>query len=327
MLATPDIQLLGMRQDAACAPVMGAARAAAALAGLEQPGALREMLLDERLTIRFWGTRGGIPRAGRNTERFGGNTLCVTAEFGKDRVFIFDAGSGMVNFGQALAESRRHHRFNLFVSKPHWDHVQGLPFFEPLRVNGNRIVMHGTGPGHCSLREAVDPRGKGPYFPALDADAASRLEVRELGEGDYEIDGVRVSAIRLNHPNPALGYRLTTPAGQSMAYITDNEVCGGGSIDRQRLVAFLKDVDVLIHDAAYFDIEYQSRVGSGHSAVSAVLKLASEARARRLYLFHHDPSHDDAAIARKELIARYYFDQSRAGIQCWAAREGAVVIL
>jgi phosphoribosyl 1,2-cyclic phosphodiesterase len=140
-----------------------------------------------------------------------------------------------------------------------------------------------------------------------------------------------VSVIGLNHPGPALGYRLTTPAGKTVAYVTGNEVhphgSNGAAAARERLVTFLKDVDILIHDATWFDNEYRSRVGSGHSPVSAVLTLAAEARVKRLYLFHHDPSHDDEAIGRMEMIARYFFEQRQLPIHCWAAREGSGVTI
>jgi len=153
------------------------------------------------------------------------------------------------------------------------------------------------------------------------------MDYRDLQEGDYEVDQVQVSALALNHPGPALGYRLTSPAGKTVAYITDNEVCTSGDrlACRKRLVSFLQGADVLIHDARYFDDEYRARVGSGHSSLSAVLKLAGEARVKRLYLFRHDPSHDDKAIERKEMLARYYFDQSGRDVECWSAREGACI--
>lgn len=296
--------------------------------GLEVPRARASSTPDDRLTVRFWGTRGGIARAGRDTSKFGGNTLCVTVELSKDRVFIFDAGSGLVNFGQSLGPRGRHRRFNLFISRPYWDHIQGLAFFAPLQVAANEMVVHGTGDHQRSLREALDGLRSNPYCPGV-PDCAARMDYRDLHEGDYEVDEVQLSTLALNHPGPALGYRLTSPAGKTVAYITDNEVCASGDhlTCRKRLIAFLQDTDVLIHDATYFDNEYRARVGSGHSSLSAVLKLAGEARVKRLYLFRHDPAHNDEAIERKEMLARYYFDQSGRDVECWSAREGASITL
>ena len=296
----------------------------------EMPGSATEPEGGDRLTVRFWGTRGGVARAGQDTARFGGNTLCVTVELGGDRLFVFDAGTGMINLGQFIATRKRHYRYHLFISNPYWNHVQGLPYFAPLQIPGNQITVYGVG-GEFSLKQAIAAQAGNPYLPVVGRESGSRVDYRELKEGNYEIDQVQVSVIGLNHPGPALGYRLTTAAGKTVAYVTGNEVhphcTNGAGAARERLVAFLKGVDILIHDATWFDNEYRAHVGSGHSAVSAVLTLAAVARVKRLYLFHHDPSHDDEAIGRMEMIARYFFDQRQLPIHCWAAREGSGVTI
>lgn len=305
-------------------------RAAAEPTGREVPGAIVDTARDGKLIVRFWGTRGGIARAGHNTARYGGNTVCVTVELDGDRAFVFDAGTGMINFGLFMAARRRSCRFNVFISNPYWDHVQGLPFFEPLQRPGNEIVVHGIAGSELNVRHVMAAQRSNPYVPVAGRERASRIEYREIEEGDYEIDGLHVSAIELNHPGPALGYRVTSPNGKTMVYMTGNEVFPqgtGAAPARERLVSFLKGVDVLIHDATYFDDEYRQHVGCGHSSLSAALTLASEARVKQLYLFHHDPAHDDEAIGKMEMIARYYLEQRRLGIQCWAAREGSAITL
>lgn len=297
--------------------------------GHGMPGDMPRGAGEDRLTVRFWGTRGGVARAGQDTARFGGNTLCVTVELDQDRLFVFDAGTGMINLGQFIATRKRHYRYHLFISNPYWNHVQGLPYFAPLQMPGNRITVYGVG-GEFSLKQAIAAQAANPHLPVVGRESASRVDYRELQEGEYEIDQVRVSVIGLNHPGPALGYRLTTPTGKTVAYVTGNEVFphgSGAAAARERLVSFLEGVDILIHDATWFDNEYRAHVGSGHSAVSAVLTLAAEARVKRLYLFHHDPSHDDEAIGRMEMIARYFFEQRQLPIHCWAAREGSGVTI
>jgi phosphoribosyl 1,2-cyclic phosphodiesterase/CheY-like chemotaxis protein len=292
-------------------------------------GTIRK-LLHEEVTVCFWGTRGSIARPGQDTLKYGGNTPCVSLEMSKDRSFVFDAGTGIVSLGRALAarNSGGHHKFNLFISHPHWDHIQGLPFFEPLYRQGNEMVVHGTGHGKLSLREVISGQMNNLYFPVTIKEYASRVYFVELVEGDYEIEGLQVSTIGLNHPGLTLGYRVTSETGKTVAYITDNEIYpDGDQHNRDRLVAFVKNVDVLIHDTAYFDEEYPARAGWGHSALSEVLKLAADARAKSLYLFHHDPAHDDEAVERKEAIGRRYFEQRRLDIQCSAAREGAAVTI
>lgn len=288
-------------------------------------GLVRKMLRDET-TVTFWGTRGSIARPGEATLKFGGNTPCVSVELSRDRMFVFDAGTGIVDLGRALMKTKKRRKFNLFISHPHWDHIQGLPFFQPLYQQGNEMVIHGTSHGGRSLREVISGQMDSLYFPVTIKEYAARVYFKELVEGDYDIEKLRLSSIGLNHPGQTLGYRLTDDSGNSIAYITDNELYPEGDAhNRIRLAAFVKNADLLIHDATYFDEEYPSRAGWGHSALAEVLKLALEAQVKRLYLFHHDPSHDDEAVERKEAVARRYFEQRNADIGCWAAREGDVI--
>jgi phosphoribosyl 1,2-cyclic phosphodiesterase len=84
----------------------------------EMPGGMPQRSGDDRLTVRFWGTRGGVARAGQDTARFGGNTLCVTVELDRDQLFVFDASTGMINLGQFIATRKRSYRYHLFISNP-----------------------------------------------------------------------------------------------------------------------------------------------------------------------------------------------------------------
>jgi phosphoribosyl 1,2-cyclic phosphodiesterase len=285
-------------------------------------------LLRDDVTVTFWGTRGSIARPGRDTVKYGGNTPCVSVELSDDRLFIFDAGTGIVDLGRALAGTARRYKFNLFISHPHWDHIQGLPFFQPLYVQGNEMVIHGTHHGKLSLREVISGQMDSLYFPVTIKEYASRVYFRELEEGDYEAERVPFSTIHLNHPGRTLGYRLGAGNGKTVAYVTDNEIFpDGDQHNRRRLTKFLDGVDVLIHDATYFDEEYPLHARWGHSSLSEVLKLAAEARAKSVYLFHHDPAHDDEAVERKERFGKRFFEQHQPEIQCWAAREGVSIRL
>ena len=51
--------------------------------------------MDDRILVTFWGTRGSISAPGRSTEKYGGNTSCVSLEFPNGSLFIFDAGTGI----------------------------------------------------------------------------------------------------------------------------------------------------------------------------------------------------------------------------------------
>jgi phosphoribosyl 1,2-cyclic phosphodiesterase len=287
---------------------------------------LHRVLRDE-LTVTFWGTRGKLARPGIDTLKFGGNTPCVSVELSKDRFFVFDAGTGIADLGRSLAQVPRRYRFNLFLSHPRWEHVQGLPYFLPLRREGNDMVIHGPRQPRRGLREALQAQAEHVCNPVRIEEFASRPRFRELAEGEHRIDGLRVEAIALNHPGRALGYRLQGESGQAVVYIADNELDPQRPEQRRRLAKIVAGADVLIHDASYFDHEYRYHAGRGGSPLSEVLKLAVEARAKSLYLFHHDAEHDDEAVSSMEALARGHFKDLGLDLPCAAAIEGVAIRL
>lgn len=280
-------------------------------------------LLTSAMKVTFWGTRGSTPRPGKETLKYGGNTSCVSLEMTRDRLFIFDAGTGIIDLGRSLAAAKKRRKVNLFISHPHWDHIQGLPFFQPLYQQGYEVVVHGTRQGKLSLREVVSGQMETVYFPIAVKEFASHVYYRELTEGDFEIEDVQVRTISLHHPGMTLGYLVKGPGGKTVAYITDNELAlSGDEHGRRRLVAFVADADILIHDSHYLDDEYPQYVGWGHSALSTVLKMAADAKVKRLYLYHHDPYHNDETVAAKEAFGRRFFAERGLKIECLAAAEG-----
>ena len=80
-----------------------------------------------------------------------------------------------------------------------------------------------------------------------------------------------------------------------------------------------RGADVLIHDAQYDPDEFAAKSTWGHCTVEYAVAVARAAEVRRLVLYHHDPTHDDAWIDRARDLA-----QSKAGdgIEVVAAAEG-----
>lgn len=291
-----------------------------------------DRVLKDTMKITFWGTRGTIPKPGKDTLRFGGNTPCVSVEMTKDRFFIFDAGTGIINLGNYLLSLKKRLKMNLFITHPHWDHIHGFPYFKILFLQGNELAVYGSPHGGISTREIISGQMDNISFPITIKEFSSRIYFSDITEGEYEIEGLPLRTISLNHPGVTLGYRLTNLSGKSVAYITDNELVPEDIepqdiFYRQRLVGFLKGVDVLIHDASYFDDEYRSRVRWGHSPITEVLKLAEESEAKSLYLFHHEPDYDDDKVAEMERIGQEYFRERNLPIECFAAAEGHSIFL
>lgn len=268
-----------------------------------------ERLVADTLTLTFWGVRGTLPVSRPDSIRYGGNTPCVSLDFPDGRLFVFDAGTGIKALSDALLAARRSRLDGrIFISHPHWDHINALPFFVPFYEQGNQFEICGASHGDVTMRDLCSAQMDGVYFPVTVREFSASLTYRDLSEGQYEIGGVHVQTMLLNHPGNCLGYRVET-AGRILCYVTDNELYPPGSefysgeyVDR--LTAFVRSADVLITDCTYTDEEYPRKTGWGHSPVSQVADLAARADVRTLYLLHHDPDQTDAAIDAKLERAR-----------------------
>jgi phosphoribosyl 1,2-cyclic phosphodiesterase len=249
----------------------------------------------------------------------------------KDELVILDAGSGIRPLGRDLLRSGNGSiNADILLSHTHWDHIQGLPFFQPLNVKGNSVRIYGSAQEGVGLESILDRQMDPMVFPIPLRALAAELTVTEIEGGAFEIDGFTVEAFRLRHPGTTLGYKLVpVRGGPTMAYLTDNELGSGGNYSvpenwRAELVRFLGGVDTLIHDGMYSDELMAQRAGWGHSTPKQAVELAIECKARRLVLFHHEPEHDDEAIDQllararadaKNLATRLVVDAASEGMQ------------
>ncbi|HER25662.1 MAG TPA: response regulator [Rhodospirillales bacterium] len=286
-----------------------------------------ERYIKDKIDISFWGVRGTLPVPGIETVRYGGNTSCVTMEFARGEFFIFDAGTGikplsnwLMGLGQKKIEAK------IFLSHPHWDHINALPFFVPLYIQGNIFEIFGPRNGDITIHELISAQMDGVYFPITIQEFASSVTFRDLNEETIDLNGITIKTMLLHHPGQCLGYRIEYK-GRSVCYITDNELFLDDDEDHfdpfyvKRLIKFIEGADLLITDTTYMDDEYVSKVGWGHSCVSQVVDLADKAQVKQLYLFHHDPDQNDDAIDNKLEVAQKLLKERGSDVVCVAPTE------
>jgi len=273
----------------------------------------------------FWGVRGSTPTSERDTWRYGGNTPCVELTAPDGTRFILDCGTGLRMLGNRWTQMQGDSGIDahVLVTHYHWDHIQGIPFFQPFFQPHDRFHFYSfqsksLGPG--SMRQALETQLTSPYFPvSVSMMAAERSYHEVVGGEEWDIHGTHVTAAWLNHPQGCLGYRLDTTAG-SVAYATDNEP-GVPEFDRN-LRELAHEADVLIYDAQFSPEQLAStRKGWGHSSWLEAVKIAREAKVRNLVLFHHDPDSSDKMIDGFLSAARQEFPAT------WTAAEGMSITL
>lgn len=284
------------------------------------------------MQLTFWGVRGSIATGGPQFMRVGGNTTCLEVQHGSDRL-ILDAGTGLRGLGDKLMrEARtlgRAVQANLLFSHLHWDHIQGFPFFAPAFVPTSEIQLFGPRgeDGVTSLESALSRQMSPPSFPVSLQAMASRKRFSTIADGDgLELGAFTVRTRGLCHPQGVLGFRIEA-GGKSLCFATDTEHRADGEVD-EALMELARDVDLLVYDAQYTPAEYRgengtgpSREGWGHSTYEAAAMIAKACGARKLALFHHDPTHDDDMVEAIEAEARRLFPGA------FAAREQRTVCL
>jgi len=289
-------------------------------------------MVSSKIVVSYWGVHGTLPVPGPKTLRYGGNTSCVSMTAGGEPLFIFDCGSGIKKLSdQIMASKVARFSARIFISHPHWDHINTVPFFAPLYIRGNEIEIHGPYQGDLTIERVVSAQMEGVYFPVTIREFGAHLVFRDLREESLQFGPVRIDTMLLSHPGYCLGYRLTYQ-DRKVCYITDNELYLPGDARRderyiERLADFVSGAEVLITDTTYRDHEYPSKADWGHSCVSQVADLAARAKVKRLHLFHHDPDQTDDDIDLKLREAREALSKRGANLECDAPAEETQLIL
>jgi phosphoribosyl 1,2-cyclic phosphodiesterase len=276
--------------------------------------------------LSFWGVRGSTPTVDPATWRYGGNTPCLELIAPDGTQFILDCGTGLRALGSrwaALSAGERNSETHIFVTHYHWDHIQGIPFFSPLYCENNHFHFHSFRSKHLgrnSLKQVFETQMAMPYFPVDMSAMTAKKHFAEVSGGEsFSIGENKITARHLNHPQGCLGYRIETPGG-TIVYATDNEP-GDAKLDAE-LLELAAGADIFINDAQYTPEQLAAtRRGWGHSSWREGVKVARDAGAKTLVLFHHDPDSTDRIVDGLLRQAREEFDS------VFAASEGMVITL
>ncbi|MFZ4440133.1 MAG: MBL fold metallo-hydrolase [Syntrophales bacterium] len=285
--------------------------------------------------IKFWGTRGSLPAPATTRQihekifraikisrshdlatdeaiaafidrelpfavrgSYGGNTSCV--EIGGGEGFILcDAGTGIRDFGQAFMRSGKGGSptvFHLFLSHPHWDHIQGFPFFVPAFLPGQEIHIYS---GHSAVETTFVNQQAPPSFPVPFEALKADIRFHTLDpEQPHEIAGFTVRMFRQNHPGDSYGYSFMRE-GRKIVYSTDTEHGAEAGNEGYPFLDFFRAADLLVFDAQYSLAEaIGPKETWGHSSNLLGVELAVRAGVKRLCLFHSEPTLDDDALDR-----------------------------
>jgi phosphoribosyl 1,2-cyclic phosphodiesterase len=280
------------------------------------------------IVLKFWGVRGSAPSANHEYMKYGGNTTCVQIESPiHDDILILDSGTGIRNLGNEIAERIQNQASgHLFITHPHWDHIQGFPFFKPFYHSKNRFRIHMPEQYRGGTEEILSGHMTKTFFPVTLDMFEADIEYVTQSEEMQHYNGFTLEYMVANHPTKTAMYKIQI-GGYVIVFAPDNELNEDPSPIRfnDRFEHFISNCDLLIHDAQFDKEMYKNRVGWGHSAWEATVEIAKRNHVKRLFLTHHDPDSTDERLDRISKKLEQY--QNNPFVDIRLAKEGAVIKL
>jgi phosphoribosyl 1,2-cyclic phosphodiesterase len=297
--------------------------------------------MEERLKLRFWGVRGSIASPGPDTVRYGGNTTSLEIRTDDNHLILIDGGTGIHRAALSLLGSMPL-KANIFITHTHWDHIQGLPFFVPIFVPGNSIMVHGPHDpvsGH-GIEQAMEVQMQYSFFPIREAELKANMSYKSLMPGEpVTIEDATITPVLLNHPVINYGYRIDCN-GKSFFFTGDHEphvniyspedegyAAYQAIIDKQTadIDRALAGVDVLVADSSYTPEEYAKKVGWGHGTYDTSMQLAHRVGAKSLFCTHHEPNRSDDALETAFAAALERNGDAAKAVDIKLSKEGLVM--
>lgn len=262
------------------------------------------------MKIKFHGVRGSYSVPGKDTNKHGGNTTCVsiTNEVdGKIDRIIIDCGTGAVGLGKDILSNyfakKEDLNITMLFTHLHPDHTQGFPFFAPNYFPNCSIKLYGMETLNKNVGRVLATSMLPPTFPIEYKDLKSVRKHFVIKDGSEIISPLGSMHIKVmgayapSHPQQgALYFKMSEVTSlKSVACIWDNESKTGGD---RAVINFAKNCDVMIHDTQYTEEEYNSDKmvvqGFGHSTYEMAIQNAKQSNIKdKLICTHFNPAHTD----------------------------------
>ena len=249
----------------------------------------------------------------------GGNTSCVYIQNKNNTNFILDAGSGIRLLGKKLVANKQN-VFHIFFSHFHWDHIQGLPFFDPFFNPNAEIHFYSPKEG---LKQFLEDQAESPYFPvSMKSMSQKNMHFHTLNEDEpIIIDGTKITCKKMSHPDDSYSYSFEEDC-KKVIYATDVEL-RSKDISEKQIIDFFCNANMLILDAQYTAPEAIQKENWGHSSYSYAVDFALSCNINQIFFFHHEPMYDDKKLNTILQNARMYADYANSKpLKIMLAKEG-----
>ena len=253
----------------------------------------------------------------------GGNTPCVEIKSGNNEL-IFDAGTGIRVYGKSKNIPSNKH-FNIFFSHFHWDHIQGLPFFDSAYDPSAKIDFFSP---FDNSKEALINQMNNPYYPVNFDSFTKNITWNKIIEGEQvNLGDTKIIACKMSHPGESYSYAICE-GDKKFVYATDVELKSKDFKKNPVCEAVFKNADCIAIDSQYTVEEAYRKKNWGHSAFCYAVDFAIHWNIKKIYLFHHEPTYDDKKLNSILQAARWYAQYiHHSDIEINLAKEDLEIIL
>lgn len=158
------------------------------------------------------------------------------------------------------------------ITHRHGDHLLGLP---TILQHAKRLGVKVRVVGHYDVYEAIKELLEGVGV----SKHISLIEFTVIEGGlKLSLGDISVTAVEASHTIPALMFRFDVD-GKCIAYSGDSSL-------NTDFVSLINGCDVLVHEASADDEFRSEALMYGHSTVGDAVRVAEEARVKRLVLVH-----------------------------------------
>lgn len=256
-------------------------------------------------TFEAAGVRGSHVTTDVHFDYYGGDTTCLLLTSASGEHLLVDGGSGLFRFNPTINDDAE---ITVFISHPHFDHIQGFFFLDTFYKTDKRITVHCSAATQRALLHLFAP----PYFPISLADLPSpprwNIFPDRVGCISFTTPSFQCEAMPIPHPGGAYALLATEKSTQqTILVLNDIEIDPDEPFQAQAGLKPLLDststhkfIDTLIIDAMYEPAEMPNRKGWGHTDFMTAIAFGKHIRAHNIYLSHHNPTASDDVLAERQ---------------------------
>ena len=218
---------------------------------------------------------------------------------------LLDAGSPT----ETLSLEEQHNIRHICLSHTHLDHIKDIAFMADNRslkrlVGGSEnlnITIHSLPESNAVLKQHFLNHHIWPDFTCIPSRGDAILQLNDIEvEKPFEIDGVRITAIAVNHPVPCTGFLLEQD-GSQMIYTADT-----GNTDRIWEIANAQpNLKGIIMDCSFPNTYQHLADISGHLTPNGVMNGLQKFKPLGkvpVYLYHMKPESLNIMAAEVEAL-------------------------